>query len=139
MLATALPFFLTAQAAPPSAPSVAVTGCLTQATSNGQTQFTLTTTDTNRAAADVKTETYQLQPKAGIDLTALVGRRVEITGSEITTGAQTSTVDATRSTEKPAGTSGRTPTVETKTHADIVAHQMTVTAAKAVAGDCRLR
>ena len=139
MFITALLFFLSAQGAAQTAPPVVVTGCLTQASANGQTQFTLTTTDTNRAAADVKTETYQLQAKAGIDLTALVGRRVEVTGSEVTTGAETTTVDATRATEKPAGTSGRTPTVETKTHADIVVHQMNVTAAKAVAGDCRVR
>jgi len=138
MFATALLFLLSAQAAAKSAPPVVVTGCLTQATVKGQTQFTLTTTDTNRAAADVKSETYQLQPKAGVDLMALVGRRVEVTGSEIVTGAEATTVDATRSAEKPSGTTGRTPTVDTKTHADIVSHQMAVTAAKAVAGDCRV-
>lgn len=138
MFATALLFLLSAQGTAQSAQPVVVTGCLTEATVKGQTQFTLTATDTNRAAADVKTETYQLQPKSGVDLMALVGHRVEITGSAITAGADSTTVDATRSTAKPEGTSGKTPTVETKTRADIVVHQMTVTAAKAVAGDCRV-
>ena len=137
MLITALLFVLSAQTAG-AAPPVVVTGCLTAATVQGHEQFTLTTTDTNRAAADVKTETFELTPKNGVDLKSLVGKRVEVTGTERTVGAETTTVDATRTTEKPAGTSGKTPTVSTKTHADIVAHQMTVTAAKSVAGECRV-
>ncbi|HZT77196.1 MAG TPA: hypothetical protein VFA27_11095 [Vicinamibacterales bacterium] len=138
MLATALLLLIAAQGAAQAAPPVVVNGCLTAATTNGQTQFTLTATDTNRAAADVKTETYQLKPKSGVDLKSLVGRRVEVTGTETPTGAETTTVDASRQTEKSTGTSGKTPTVETKTRADIVTHVMSVTSAKAVAGDCRV-
>jgi hypothetical protein len=104
----------------------------------GQDQFTLTATDTNRATADVKTETYRLKPSGKVDLKSLVGKRVEVTGSEATVGAESTTVDATRTRENATGTSGKTPTVETKTRADIVVHQMTVTSAKAVAGDCRV-
>ena len=137
MLATALLMFLSAQTAASLSP-VVVTGCVTSATVQGQEQFTLTTTDTNRAAANVRTETYRLIPKSGLDLKSMVGKRVEATGTETTIGAETTTVDKTRETAKPAGTSGKTPTVETKTHADIVVHQMNVTAAKAVAGDCRV-
>ena len=135
MLVTALLLLWGAQSA---APPVVVTGCLTSATVNGQEQFTLTTRDTNRAAADVKTETYQLTAKNGVDLKSMVGRRVEVTGSDILAGAESTTVDSTRTAEQPAGTSGRTPTVETKTHADIVVHQMNVTAVKPVAGDCKV-
>ncbi len=149
MYATALLLLLTAQSAGQGAATnasqsassgspIVVTGCLTSANVSGRDQFTLTTTDTNRAAGNVKTETYQLLPKSGIDLKSMVGHRVEVTGTSVTTGAETTTVDSTRTTEKPAGTSGKTPTVETKTHADMVVHQMNVTSAKPVAGDCRV-
>src|SRR5581483_102568 len=134
MLATALLLLLGAQNPPP----VVVTGCLTSATVAGQPQFTLTTTDTNRAAGDVKTETYQLKAAPNVDLKSMVGRRIEVTGKESIAGAENTTVDDSRVTEKARGTSGKTPTVETKTRADIVVHQMNVTAAKAVAGDCRV-
>ena len=137
MLAMTFVLFLGAQTAPSPSP-VSVTGCLTTATTNGQQQFTLTTRDTNRAAADVKTETYQLTPRANVDLTQLVNRRVEVTGTERAVAADATTIDSTRDTAKPAGTSGKTPTVETKTRADIVVHQMNVTAARALAGDCRV-
>ncbi len=134
MLATALVVFFTAQTPSP----VVVTGCLTSTTVAGQPQFTLTTTDTNRAAADVKTEAYQLKAPTNIDLKSMVGHRVEVTGTEITATAANTTVDDSRVTQQPRGTSGKTPTVETKAKTDIVVHQMNVTAAKAVAGDCRV-
>jgi hypothetical protein len=137
MFATALLIFVSAQTAASASP-VVVTGCVTAATVQGQQQFTLTTADTNRAAGNVKTETYQLIPKSGVDLKSVVGKRIEATGTEATVGAESTTVDATRETAKAAGTSGKTPTVETKTHADIVVHQMNVTAIKPVAGDCRV-
>ena len=117
---------------------VVVSGCLTSATVDGQQQFTITTTDTNRAAGEVKTEAYQLKAPTTIDLKSLVGHRVEVTGTEVTSGAKDTTVDNSRVTEKPRGTSGKTPTVETKAKTDIVAHQMNVTSAKAVAGECRV-
>jgi hypothetical protein len=98
----------------------------------------LTTTDTNRAAGDVKTETYLLKPPASIDLKSMVGHRVEVTGTSVTAAATDATIDQSRVTQQPRGTAGKTPTVETKAEADIVVHRMNVTAAKPVAGDCRV-
>ena len=137
MITAALLLFFSAQS-PATAAPVVVTGCLTAATVDGQQKFTLTTTDTNRAAADVLTETYQLTAKNNIDLKPMVGRLIEATGTESTVDAETTTIDKTHDTAKPAGTSGKTPTVETKTRANIVVHQMSVTAAKPVAGECRV-
>ncbi|SRR5579871_1591510 len=107
MQATALLFCLGAQTA---APPVTVTGCLTATTVNGEEQFTLTTRDTNRATADVKTETYQLTPSANIDLKSLVNRRVEITGTDAMVATDATTVDSTREAEsRPARSDGRPP------------------------------
>lgn len=146
---TALLFSLMAQSRPqpPSSPSasaaqpqrVVVIGCLQSATVDGRNQFTLTTRDTDRPAADVKTLTYQLTPAASVDLKSQVGHRVEVTGTEPLAGTEQTQTDTTRTIEQPRGTSGKTPVVSTRSRADIVVRRLNVTSVKSVARDCRVR
>jgi hypothetical protein len=145
MFATALLLALSTQApqsTPPqpaaAATPVVVIGCLQSAKVNGQDQFTLTAKDTNRAEGDVKTLSYVLVPAAGADLASHAGQRVEVTGAEAPGAAEATEADTTRSTQKPTGTTGATPTVETKTRADVIVRQLKVTSIKTVTGDCRV-
>lgn len=124
--------------APAQTTPIVVIGCLESANVNGQEQFTLVTRDTNRAQADVKTVTYQLMPTSSADLKSKIGQRVEVTGTASRTGLEQTESDTTKTTEKPAGTSGKTPTVQTRERADIVLRQLNVTSVKTVAGDCRV-
>jgi hypothetical protein len=144
MVFTALLFSLTVQAPPaqsappPSTTPVAVIGCLASSTANGRQQFTLTTRDTNRTSPDIKTLTYQLNPTGNVDLKSKVGQRVEVTGTQSHVGVEETESADSHATEEPAGTSGRTPTVDTHSRTDIVVRQLNVTAVKAVAGTCRV-
>lgn len=140
--ATILLLSFAAQAQPaqttpaPTRTPVVVIGCLQSATANGQEQFTLTTKDTNAAAGEVKTITFALTPTAAVDLKSHVGQRVEVTGTEAGQPV-TAEADTTR-TSTPTGTTGRTPTVETRTRADIEARQLNVTAIKMLTEECRV-
>jgi hypothetical protein len=146
MFATALVLALLAQAAQstpaqqptPSATPIVVIGCLQSAKVDGQDQFTLSARDTNRAEGEVKTLTYVLVPVAAADLKSHVGQRVEVTGSESRGATEATEADTTRSTQRPTGTTGATPTVETKTRADVIVRQVTVTAVKKLTDDCRV-
>jgi hypothetical protein len=150
MFATALLLALSAQAPQTSAQAatqpqanaagspVVIVGCLQSAKAEGRDQFTLTAADTNRAAGQVKTLTYILVPKNPADLSSNVGKRVEVTGTESRAATEAAEADTTRSTQQPTGTSGVTPTVETKTRADVVVRQVNVTSVKPLTGDCRV-
>ncbi len=144
---TALLFSLTAQPqqtpAAQRSPSrqpqpVAVIGCLQSSKVDGRDQFTLTTRETDRPAADVKTLTYQLTPAASVDLRSHVGQRVEVTGTQSRVGLEQTESADSHATEQSTGTSGRTPTVDTHARTDIVVRQLDVTSVKTVAGNCRV-
>lgn len=139
---TALLFSFGLQSAPkpPAAqttPPIVVIGCLESSNVNGHEQFTLVSRDTNAARADVKTITYQLTPVSSVDLKSKIGQRVEATGTASRTGLEQTESDTSRGTDKPAGTSGKTPTVQTHERTDIVLRQLNVTSIKTVAGSCR--
>jgi hypothetical protein len=137
-----------------SAAPITVTGCLaagpnntftlvapdTSATANAPaapTGTTGSTATTPTGSKVVKTITYTLTPHGKVDLKSNVGHQVQVSGSETSAQASTTTVERSAgASESTPRASGATPSVKTTAQAQIVARQLSVDSVKAIADKC---